>query len=111
MGVVSVRGACPVGAGQRAGIRTRYGNRRCPDARDRDQAAAIIKDLDLTHLASDLAPGVAEAVSALKRGHAANQRLAARWAAYDARNKPATVANAAIARELAGWCWSLAVLE
>lgn len=46
-----------------------------PDARDRDQAAVILKDLDLTHLASDLAPGIAEAVSALKRGHAANQEL------------------------------------
>ena len=27
-----------------------------------------------------------------------------------ARNAP-VVANAAIARELAGWCWSLAVLD
>ena len=49
--------------------------------------------------------------SAAARGHAANQRLAGRWAAYDQRQKPAVVANAAIARELAGWCWSLAVLE
>ena len=54
----------------------------------------------------DRAPAAAAA-----RGHAANRRLAARWAAYDARKKPAVVANAAIARELAGWCWSLAVLE
>ena len=27
------------------------------------------------------------------------------------RNKKPTIANVAIARELAGWCWSLAVLE
>jgi transposase len=54
----------------------------------------------------DRAPAAAAA-----RGHAANQRLAGRWAAYDQRKKPAVVANAAIARELAGWCWSLAVLE
>lgn len=27
------------------------------------------------------------------------------------RNKRHTVANVAIARELAGWCWSLAVLD
>jgi len=30
---------------------------------------------------------------------------------FKKRNKPNNVANAAIARELAGWCWSLAVLE
>ena len=52
----------------------------------------------------------ASAVAAA-RGHAANQRLAGRWAAYDQRKKVAVVANGAIARELAGWCWSLAVLE
>jgi transposase len=27
------------------------------------------------------------------------------------RRKRPTIANVAIARELAGWCWSLAVLE
>jgi transposase len=30
---------------------------------------------------------------------------------FDARAKRSVVANAAIARELAGWCWSLATLE
>ena len=30
---------------------------------------------------------------------------------FDARKKRPVVANAAIARELAGWCWSLAVLD
>ena len=45
------------------------------------------------------------------RGHAGNQRLHARWQAFDTRSKEPTVANAAIARELAGWCWSLATLE
>lgn len=45
------------------------------------------------------------------RGHAGNQRLHARWEAFDARSKKPAVANAAIARELAGWCWSLATLE
>ena len=54
----------------------------------------------------DLAPFAARA-----RGHAGNQRLHARWETFNARNKKAVVANAAIARELAGWCWSLAVLE
>lgn len=54
----------------------------------------------------DRAPAAAAA-----RGHAANRRLAGRWAAFDERKKKPVVANAAIARELAGWCWSLAVLE
>ncbi len=48
--------------------------------------------------------------AARDRGEQANRRLAARWAAFDARHKRAVVANTAIARELAGWCWSLAVL-
>ncbi|WP_448457148.1 IS110 family transposase [Mycolicibacterium sp. XJ766] len=48
--------------------------------------------------------------SARARGHAGNQRLHRRWARFDDRKKPAVVANTAIARELAGWCWSLAVL-
>jgi transposase len=49
--------------------------------------------------------------AARARGAAANRRLHARWAAFDARNKRSVVANVAVARELAGWCWSLAVLE
>lgn len=49
-------------------------------------------------------------VAARERGHAANHRLHARWAGFDQRKKRPVVANAAIARELAGWCWSLAVM-
>jgi len=49
--------------------------------------------------------------AARDRGQRANRRLQTRWAHLDARGKRSTVANAAIARELAGWCWSLAVLE
>jgi hypothetical protein len=30
---------------------------------------------------------------------------------FDARHKRPVVANTAVARELAGWCWSLAVLD
>jgi transposase len=44
------------------------------------------------------------------RGDAANRRLHARWVRFDDREKRSVVANVAIARELAGWCWSLAVL-
>jgi transposase len=49
--------------------------------------------------------------AARTRGHAANRRLHARWRRFDQRQKRPVVANAAIARELAGWCWSLAVLD
>ena len=45
------------------------------------------------------------------RGHAGNQRLHQRWLRFNDRRKRSSVANAAIARELAGWCWSLAVME
>ena len=45
------------------------------------------------------------------RSHAANRRLHTRWARFDQRHKRPVIANAAIARELAGWCWSLAVLD
>ena len=53
----------------------------------------------------------AASAPARARGQLANQRLHARWQTFDARKKRAVVANTAIARELAGWCWSLAVLD
>jgi transposase len=40
-----------------------------------------------------------------------NRRLHARWQSFDARRKRPVVANLAIARELAGWCWALAVMD
>lgn len=49
--------------------------------------------------------------SARTRAHVGNQRLHDRWNSYTQRHKKHTVANTAIARELAGWCWSLATLE
>jgi transposase len=49
--------------------------------------------------------------AARARGQAGNQRLHDRWMRFDQRKKRSVVANAAIARELAGWCWSLAVLD
>jgi transposase len=49
--------------------------------------------------------------AARDRGQRANRRLHARWASFDTRHKQAVVANTAIARELAGWCWSLAILD
>ncbi|MCB8957342.1 MAG: IS110 family transposase [Nocardioides sp.] len=53
-----------------------------------------------------LAPAEARA-----RGDEGNRRLHARWVKFIERRKRPTIANVAIARELAGWCWSLAVLE
>jgi transposase len=46
-----------------------------------------------------------------ERGHAGNRRLHQRWQRFTERNKNPLVANVAIARELASWCWSLATLE
>jgi transposase len=54
----------------------------------------------------DLAPAAARV-----RGDEGNRRLHQRWVKFIDRRKPHTVANVAIARELAGWCWSLATLE
>jgi len=45
------------------------------------------------------------------RGDLGNRRLHARWARFTARRKRPVIANVAIARELAGWCWSLAVMD
>ncbi len=53
----------------------------------------------------DQAPPAARA-----RGHAGNQRLHQRWISYSLRKKKHNVTTTAIARELAGWCWSLATL-
>jgi transposase len=49
--------------------------------------------------------------AARARGDLGNRRLHDRWVKYIDRKKKATVANTAIAREFAGWCWSLALLE
>jgi transposase len=54
----------------------------------------------------NLAPAAART-----RGDEGNRRLRQRWAKFIERRKKPTIANVAIARELAGWCWSLAVLE
>jgi transposase len=45
--------------------------------------------------------------------HAAkgNRRLHARWQSFDARGKHPVLVSLSITRELAGWCWALAVME
>ncbi|EWS79656.1 transposase [Brachybacterium phenoliresistens] len=45
------------------------------------------------------------------RADAGNRRLHRRWLVLDAHKKKHTVANTAIARELAGWCWSVATMD
>ena len=47
---------------------------------------------------------------AVSRGDDGNRRLHQKWQHFTARKKRSTIANVAIARELAGWCWSLAVM-
>jgi transposase len=54
----------------------------------------------------DLAPAAARA-----RGDEGNRRLHQRWVRFIDRRKRSTTADVAIARELAGWCWSLAVMD
>jgi transposase len=54
----------------------------------------------------ELAPAAARI-----RGDQGNRRLHQRWVKFLERRKRHTVANVAIARELAGWCWSLATIE
>jgi len=49
--------------------------------------------------------------AARARGHAGNQRLRSRWETFTERKKRPTIANVAVAHELAGWCWSLTVLD
>ena len=48
--------------------------------------------------------------AARARGDLGNRRLHDRWASFLQRRKRPVIANVAIARELAGWCWSLAVM-
>ncbi|MBI4940772.1 MAG: IS110 family transposase [Actinobacteria bacterium] len=54
----------------------------------------------------DLAPAAART-----RGDQGNRRLHQRWTTFLQRRKRHTIANIAIARELSGWCWSLAVMD
>jgi transposase len=49
--------------------------------------------------------------AAVARAEQANRRLHRRWERFDRRDKRSTISAVAVARELAGWCWSLAVLD
>jgi transposase len=54
----------------------------------------------------ELAPAAARI-----RGDEGNRRLHRRWVRFLEHRKRSTIANVAVARELAGWCWSLAVID
>jgi transposase len=45
------------------------------------------------------------------RADEASKRLYRRWRAFDQRGKRPTITAVAVARELAGWCWSLAIMD
>ncbi len=49
--------------------------------------------------------------AARARGDAGNRRLHTRWVSFIDRKKKPAIANVAVARELAGWCLSLAMME
>jgi hypothetical protein len=51
------------------------------------------------------------APAARVRGDQGNRRRRGRWVGFTERRKRPVVANVAIARELAGWRWSLAVMD
>jgi hypothetical protein len=44
------------------------------------------------------------------RAELADRRLHHRWNTLDGRGKRPTITAVAVARELAGWCWSVAVM-
>ncbi|TVT07634.1 IS110 family transposase [Amycolatopsis bartoniae] len=49
--------------------------------------------------------------AAQHRADTRNRRLHERWVTFNPRRKRPAIANVGIARELAGWCWSLAVMD
>ena len=52
------------------------------------------------------------ATTPAKTDHGSGQpQLNQRWRTFDARKKRPTIAAVGVARELAGWCWSLAVMD
>ena len=81
---------------------------------DGESAAQVLRteafDLLLLDLGLPRRGGLEVLTAARARGHAGNQRLHNRWVSLNLRKKRSVIANVAVARELAGWCWSLAVL-
>ena len=90
-----------------------------PDHPDREQPRPPALDRSLprticspTAVARCCGPGGSwHPPAARARADAGNRRLHARWVGFQARKKLHHVATVAIARELAGWCWSVATID
>jgi transposase len=54
---------------------------------------------------------VAAPAAVRERARLCERRLHRRWRRFDERGKRANVAAVAVARELAGWCWSVALMD
>ena len=96
------------GSTRRQGAITRAGNghaRRLLIEAAWQQRRAPGKSVRVRRARAGAAPAVRE------RARLAERRLHHRWVRFDARGKRSTVAAVAVARELAGWCWSLAVMD
>jgi hypothetical protein len=79
---------------------------------DAEQAEAVALLALVAGPSRDLQARHAGQLAAVReRADRGNRRLHQRWCRLDARAKRSTISVVAVARELAGWCWSLAVLE
>ena len=96
------------GGSRAQGPITKTGNSTCADCWSRrpGTTAPVTSPAAELRRRWDLAPATARA-----RGDAGNRRLHQRWVRFLDRRKRPTVATVAIARELAGWCWSLAIMD
>ncbi len=96
------------GSTRRQGAITRAGNghaRRLLIEAAWQQRRVPGKNMRVRTAREQAAPAVRE------RARLAERRLHRRWVRFDERGKHSTVAAVAVARELAGWCWSLAVMD
>lgn len=96
------------------GVVTGAGN----DHQDRQHPRAAVAGRGGVASPSAVSRGCGDAIAvepgpaaARARGDQGNRRLHGRWVGFLERRKRPVVANVAIARELAGWCWSLAVRQ
>jgi transposase len=69
------------------------------------QRPLLVPGKDLRRRRDKVAPAVRA------RAELADRRLHYRWNSLQARGKRSTLSAVAVARELAGWCWSLAVMD
>ena len=96
------------GTTRRQGAITRAGNghaRRLLVEAAWQQRRAPGKSVRVRLARAEASPAVRE------RARLAERHLHRRWVRFDERGKRSTVDAVAVARELAGWCWSLAVMD